>query len=161
MGRLDIDYEKIGLKVGIEIHQQLDSSQKLFCNCPNQISDDISEISFTRKLRATQSEMGEVDRAALFEFEKGRTIRYESSAKTSCLVEMDEEPPHDLNQEAVDIALTIALIINAKPIDEIHVMRKIVIDGSNTSGFQRTCVVAMNGFLKIDDLEVPIQHIAL
>ena len=72
MSQRDIDYEKIGLKVGIEIHQQIDSSQKLFCNCPNQISDDISEISFTRKLRATQSEMGEVDKAAQFEFEKGR-----------------------------------------------------------------------------------------
>ena len=161
MRSLDIDYEKIGLKVGIEIHQQLDSSQKLFCKCPNQISDDVPEFTFARRLRATQSEMGEVDRAALFEFEKGKTISYDSCAKTSCLVEMDEEPPHDLNQEAVDIAIMIALILNAKPVDEIHVMRKIVIDGSNTSGFQRTCVVALNGTLKADGLEVPIQHVGL
>lgn len=158
---IDIDYDKIGLKVGIEIHQQLDPSQKLFCNCPNQISDDASELTFNRKLRATQSEMGEVDRAALFEFEKGKNMLYESSSKTSCLVEMDEEPPHDLNQEAVDITLTIALILNAKPVDEIHVMRKIVIDGSNTAGFQRTCVVALNGAIKIEGFEVPIQHIGL
>ena len=67
----DIDYDKIGLKVGIEIHQQLDSKHKLFCNCPNNISEQEGEFSFLRKLRATQSEMGEVDRAALFEFEKG------------------------------------------------------------------------------------------
>lgn len=157
----DIDYKEIGLKAGIEIHQQLDSKNKLFCDCPNSISEEEVEFNFLRKLRATQSEMGEVDRAALFEFEKGKTILYESDHATSCLVEMDEEPPHNLNQEAVDIALTISLILNAKPVDEIHVMRKIVIDGSNTTGFQRTCVVSLDGSVAIKGLEVPIQHVGL
>ena len=31
MSELEID--KIGLKVGLEIHQQLDTKKKLFCNC--------------------------------------------------------------------------------------------------------------------------------
>lgn len=157
----DLDYKKIGLKVGLEIHQQLDTSKKLFCNCPNKISDEDPEFTVLRKLRPTQSEMGEVDQAALFEFGKGKNIVYESPAGTSCLVELDEEPPHDLNQEAVDVALVIALLLNAQPVNEIHVMRKIVIDGSNTTGFQRTCVVALNGCIKIGELEVPIQHLGL
>lgn len=157
----NIDYKKIGLKAGIEIHQQLDSKNKLFCDCSNSISEEKAEFGFLRKLRATQSEMGEVDRAALFEFEKGKTILYEGDHTTSCLVEMDEEPPHNLNQEAVDIALIVSLILGAKPVDEIHVMRKIVIDGSNTTGFQRTCVVSLDGSVVINGLEVPIQHVGL
>jgi glutamyl-tRNA(Gln) amidotransferase subunit E len=157
----DLDYKKIRLKVGLEIHQQLDTSKKLFCNCPNKISDEDPDFTVFRKLRPTQSEMGEVDQAALFEFGKGKNIVYESPPATSCLVELDEEPPHDLNQEAVDVALVIALLLNAEPVNEIHVMRKIVIDGSNTTGFQRTCVVALNGCIKIGELEVPIQHLGL
>ena len=47
--------------------------------------------------------------------------------------------------EAVEVCLTASLLMNAKPVDEVHVMRKIVIDGSNTTGFQRTCIVALNG----------------
>ncbi|MEM2368590.1 MAG: Glu-tRNA(Gln) amidotransferase subunit GatE, partial [Candidatus Bathyarchaeia archaeon] len=75
--------------------------------------------------------------------------------------EMDEEPPHPLNMEAVEIALTVALMMNATPVDEIHVMRKTVIDGSNTTGFQRTCVIALNGSIKVGEKTVPIQHISL
>jgi glutamyl-tRNA(Gln) amidotransferase subunit E len=74
---------------------------------------------------------------------------------------MDEEPPHELNREALDISLIIALMMDAKPIDEVYVMRKIVIDGSNTTGFQRTCIVAVDGSIKVDGKNVPIQHICL
>jgi glutamyl-tRNA(Gln) amidotransferase subunit E len=156
----EIDYEKIGLKVGLEIHKQLNTKRKLFCNCPTKLSDK-KTISFSRKLRPTQSELGQIDPAALFEFQKGKKIIYEACSETSCLVEMDEEPPHEINPEAIDIALTVALILNSKPVDEVHVMRKIVIDGSNTTGFQRTCVIALGGFLKFKDKKIPIEHISL
>lgn len=86
---------------------------------------------------------------------------YEANHKTSCLVEMDEEPPGRLNPEAIEVCLTTALLMNARPVDEIHVMRKIVIDGSNTTGFQRTSVVALNGLLTIDGSTVPIDQISL
>lgn len=102
-----------------------------------------------------------MDPAALFEFHKGKQITYEADSETTCLVELDEEPPHPLNQEALEVALTISLLVNAKPLDEIHVMRKIVIDGSNTTGFQRTCVVAFNGKLLVDGKEVPVQQVTL
>ncbi len=158
---MEIDYEKIGLKVGLEIHQQLNTSTKLFCNCKPELFKEKPEITFLRRLRPTQSELGQIDPAAYFEFQKGVKILYEANVKSSCLVEMDEEPPHPLNMEAVEIALTAALMMKAKPVDEIHVMRKTVIDGSNTTGFQRTCVIALNGEVKVREKKVPIQHVSL
>ena len=91
-------------------------------------------------MRPTQSELGIYDPAALFEFMKMRTIKYHATTGSSCLVEADEEPPHEVNKEAIETALIFSLALQSKIIDEIHVMRKIVIDGSNTSGFQRTDV---------------------
>lgn len=158
---MEIDYEKIGLKVGLEIHQQLETAAKLFCNCKPELFKEEPEITFIRRLRPTQSELGQIDPAAYFEFQKGVKIQYEADRQTACLVEMDEEPPHPLNMEAVEIALTVALMMKATPVDEIHVMRKTVIDGSNTTGFQRTCVIALNGTVKIGEKTVPIQHISL
>ena len=158
---MKLDYGKLGLKVGLEVHQQLDTRHKLFCACKPELFRGEPEIRFMRRLRPTQSELGQVDEAALFEFRKGLTILYEADRETSCLVEMDEEPPHELNREAVEISLTVALMLNAKPVDEIHVMRKIVIDGSNTTGFQRTCVVALGGELEVEGKKIPIQHIGL
>ncbi|MDH5780599.1 MAG: Glu-tRNA(Gln) amidotransferase subunit GatE [Candidatus Bathyarchaeota archaeon] len=158
---MTIDYSKIGLKAGLEIHQQLDTETKLFCSCKPQLFKEEPETTFLRRLRPTQSELGQVDPAALFEFQKGVRILYEANEETSCLVEMDEEPPHNLDREAVEIALTIAFMMKAKPVDEIHVMRKAVIDGSNTTGFQRTCVVALDGEIDIKGKKIPIQHISL
>ncbi len=149
------------LKVGLEIHRQLDTEHKLFCACPTDFAESEPEENFLRRLRPTQSELGQVDQAALFEFHRGRSVRYEADNQTSCLVEMDEEPPSKLNAEAVEVCLTAALLMNAKPVDEIHVMRKIVIDGSNTTGFQRTCVIALEGGLTVDGKEIPIQQISL
>ncbi|MEM0058705.1 MAG: Glu-tRNA(Gln) amidotransferase subunit GatE [Candidatus Bathyarchaeia archaeon] len=156
-----LDYIQLGLKVGLEVHQQLDTSTKLFCHCKPELFKEEPEITFVRRLRPTQSELGQIDPAAYFEFQKGVKILYEADSQTACLVEMDEEPPHPLNMEAVEIALTAALMMNATPVDEIHVMRKTVIDGSNTTGFQRTCVIALNGMIKVGEKTVPIQHISL
>jgi glutamyl-tRNA(Gln) amidotransferase subunit E len=156
-----VDYKKVGLKVGLEIHQQLNTENKLFCDCKTELFKEEPEITFLRRLRPTQSELGQVDPAAFFEFQKCVKILYEANRDTTCLVEMDEEPPHDLNREALEIALIISLMLESKPIDEIHVMRKTVIDGSNTTGFQRTCVVAFNGNVKTKEKIVPIQHVGL
>jgi len=158
---VNVDYLKVGLKAGLEVHQQLETACKLFCSCKPSLFKEEPEITFLRRLRPTQSELGQIDPAAFFEFQKGVRILYEANSETSCLVEMDEEPPHDLNREAVEIALTAALMVGAKPVDEIHVMRKTVIDGSNTTGFQRTCVVALGGEFNIKGKRVPLQHICL
>ncbi len=147
--------------MGLEIHRQLNTKHKLFCACPTDFGETDLEEKFLRRLRPTQSELGQVDQAALFEFHRGRSVVYESDKHTSCLVEMDEEPPAELNREAVEICLTAALLMNAEPVDEIHVMRKIVIDGSNTTGFQRTCVAAIGGMVNVDGKQVPVQQISL
>ena len=154
-------YSKVGLKAGLEIHQQLDTREKLFCSCEPKLFKDEPEFTFLRRLRPTQSELGQVDSAALFEFHKGTRILYEANNESVCLVEMDEEPPHDLNREAVEICLIASLMMEAKPVDEIHVMRKTVIDGSNTTGFQRTSVVALNGEIDIKGKKVAIQQVSL
>lgn len=151
----------MGLKAGLEIHRQLDTGRKLFCDCPTQLSTGPPTLSFVRRLRPTQSELGQIDPAAMFEFHKGKTITYESDPETTCLVELDEEPPHTLSPEAVDIALTITLLLKAKPLDEVHVMRKVVIDGSNTTGFQRTTVIGLDGALRVNGQDVPVEQVTL
>ncbi|HEX2305641.1 MAG TPA: Glu-tRNA(Gln) amidotransferase subunit GatE [Nitrososphaeraceae archaeon] len=148
------------LKVGLEIHQQLDSKNKLFCNC--KITDSTEfDFTFKRNLRPTQSEMGSYDQAAIFESKKIKTVKYQSSKNSNCLIESDEEPPLMVNREALEIVLTISLALHCIIEDELHVMRKIVIDGSNTTGFQRTTLVGRNGFLDIDGVRVGVQSICL
>jgi len=154
------NYEKLGLKVGIEIHQELDT-HKLFCNCPSTLQEEEPPLEVRRRLRPTQSELGEVDRAALAEAIKGKGFRYDVYPETICLVELDEEPPHPLNEEALDIALEVALLLNASPVDEAHTMRKIVIDGSNTCGFQRTTLVATGGYIETAGGRISIPTICL
>ncbi len=154
---MTIDYQKVGLKVGLEIHQQLNVNSKLFCSCPPILFKEEPEITFLRRLRPTQSELGQVDPAAYFEFQKGVKILYEANRESSCLVEMDEEPPHPINLDAVKVVLTASLMMNMQPVDEVHVMRKTVIDGSNTTGFQRTCTLALDGWIKVNDKVIPMQ----
>jgi glutamyl-tRNA(Gln) amidotransferase subunit E len=141
------DYKTLGLKSGLEIHQQLDTKEKLFCGCPTLLRDTKeSNYEFFRYLRPTQSEMGIVDRAALEEMKLTKKFIYKAY-ETTCLVENDEEPPRELNAEALDLSLTIARMLNMHIVDELYTMRKIVIDGSNTSGFQRTGLVATGGYI--------------
>jgi glutamyl-tRNA(Gln) amidotransferase subunit E len=142
------DYRALGLKAGLEIHQQLNTKEKLFCGCPTLLRDTKeSNFEFFRYLRPTQSEMGMVDRAALEEVKLIKKFIYKAY-DTTCPVENDEEPPRELNQEAVECSLIIARMLNMNIVDELYTMRKIVIDGSNTSGFQRTGLVATDGYLE-------------
>ncbi|UCE36070.1 MAG: Glu-tRNA(Gln) amidotransferase subunit GatE [Thermoplasmata archaeon] len=146
-----MNYKSLGLKVGLEIHQQLDT-HKLFCNCPSELTDSDAR-EFTRLLKPTQSEMGEVDRAAKSEEKRKLRFKYQAPP-TVCLVEADEEPPHEVNSEALDTVLEFAAMVKANFVDEVQFMRKIVIDGSNTSGFQRTALVAMNGNMNMGPMEI-------
>lgn len=157
----EIDHSEIGLKAGLEIHQQLDTRTKLFCKCPTALREKKeSTFSLKRYLRASKSEMGEVDRAAREEAKYSRTFMYKGYDST-CLVENDEEPPRELNQEAIDVSLEVALLLNMNPVDEIHTMRKIVIDGSNTCGFQRTALVATDGLLSTEEGTVRVDSLCL
>jgi len=150
----------VGVKVGLEIHQQLETKKKLFCNCAPIESDDYS-IKFQRKLRASKSELGEFDPAALFESTKSKTIMYYANEKSSCLVEQDEEPPHELDEDAKKIALIISSALKSNIFSEIYPMRKTVIDGSNTTGFQRTMLISQGGFYNAGETKIGIQSICL
>ncbi len=155
------DYVELGLKCGLEIHQQLNSKEKLFCRCPTKIRDTgESNFEFFRYLRPTASEMGETDKAALEQTKVKRKYIYKAY-DTTCLVEYDEEPPRELNSEALGIALTITKLLNMHPVDQLHMMRKIVVDGSNTSGFQRTAFLAKDGYLDTSEGRVGVDVLCL
>ncbi|MCS7122299.1 MAG: Glu-tRNA(Gln) amidotransferase subunit GatE [Archaeoglobaceae archaeon] len=151
-------YSKLGLKVGVEIHQQLDTKHKLFCRCPTKPGKD--EKEFHRYLRLKRSEIGEEDKAAREEVERSRKFIYKY-CDTTCLVEADEEPPAEVNVEALKIAVQIAKMLNMELVDEVHVMRKIVIDGSNTTGFQRTALIAFDGYIEVDERKIGIATLCL
>ena len=156
-----MDYKEIGLTVGIEIHQELDTKHKLFCSCPPKLNQGEPDFTFRRRLRPSQSELGEIDPAALFEFLKGKNIIYQANHDSICLVEMDEEPPGPLDPEALDIALVFSIMCNASPVDEVQVMRKTVVDGSNTGGFQRTSVVSLGGNVEVNGKKYNLEQVAI
>ncbi len=154
-------YEEYGLKVGLEIHFQLDTGRKLFCKCPPEFSESPEGIRLIRRLRPTQSELGQIDPAALFEFEKGLIIEYIAPPNSTCLVETDEEPPHYPDIKSIEVAIRLAKFFDMKIVDEIQFMRKIVVDGSNTTGFQRTAVVAYDGSFSLDGKKYGVQTITV
>ena len=156
-----IYYKKIGLKSGLELHLQLNTENKLFCSCLTTQKEKEPVKIIKRKLHPVFSELGKIDVAAQFEYLRDRTFYYQIFKNETCLVETDSEPPHPVNSEALEIALQIALLFNCKIPDEIHVMRKTIIDGSAISGFQRTMIVGENGYFIYKNRKVPINHICL
>jgi glutamyl-tRNA(Gln) amidotransferase subunit E len=123
-------------------------------------SDEYTK-KFQRKLRAVKSELGEYDPAALFESSKSKTIMYYANPESSCLVEQDEEPPHNLDDDAKNLALVISSALESNIFSEIYPMRKTVIDGSNTTGFQRTMLVSQGGHIEVDGEKIGVQSICL
>ncbi|MHC1603250.1 MAG: Glu-tRNA(Gln) amidotransferase subunit GatE [Candidatus Syntropharchaeales archaeon] len=157
----DLDYEKLGFMAGLEIHQQLDTRCKLFCHCPTSLRDvNSSNFEFFRFLRPSKSEIGTVDRAAEEESTYNRIFVYKAY-DTTCLVENDEEPPRKLNSEALRVALMIGLMLKTDLVDEVHTMRKIVIDGSNTTGFQRTALIGLDGMIEVKGGDVGVSVLCL
>ena len=159
--RIERNWDELGLMMGLEIHQQLNTKHKLFCPCSTDLTDDEHDEEIIRNLRPTQSELGQIDRAALQESLRDMTFKYEAYNNHTCLVENDDEPPHALNREALDICITIASLLNMKMVDEFHTMRKQVIDGSNTGGFQRTGLAATDGYLDTPYGRVAIESLGL
>jgi|FLOH01.1.fsa_nt_gi Glu-tRNA(Gln) amidotransferase subunit E-like FAD-binding protein len=155
-----MNYKELGFKCGIEIHQQLEG-KKLFCNCPTEIRKDKPDFSFDRRLRASSGESGKIDVAAASEQKKNKLFTYLGYNDTTCLVEMDEEPPGKINETALNAAFQVARMLNCKTTDKIQFMRKTVIDGSNTSGFQRTAIIGRKGFIEVDGKKIGIAGVFL
>jgi len=147
----DFDYKKIGLLCGLEIHQQLDSSTKLFCRCPNLLQGTRKpDFTLKRSMRPVLGEMGTYDEAMLTEYEKGMDVTYECYNDVICTYELDETPPFICNNEAKTIAIEIGLLLNSNIIEEMHVCRKNYLDGSVPCGFQRTMILAKDGYVELE-----------
>lgn len=149
---VEFDYEKLGLKCGLEIHQQLETEEKLFCRCPSKLQGT-REPDFTieRFMRPVLGEMGTFDKAMLTEYEKGMNIIYEGYNDVICTYELDDTPPFSCNDEARKIALQIALLLNTNIIEEMHVCRKNYLDGSVPCGFQRTMILGTDGYITLEN----------
>ncbi|MDD5700182.1 MAG: Glu-tRNA(Gln) amidotransferase subunit GatE [Candidatus Nanoarchaeia archaeon] len=157
-----LDYKKLKFKCGLEIHQQLSPENgKLFCNCPSILRQDEPDYTVERKLHAIAGETGSVDLAVQYQSSLKKNFIYQGYNDTTCLVELDEEPPHEINQDALKIALQIALLMNMTIIPITQIMRKTVIDGTNTSGFQRTTLIARDGFIETDEGRFGIKFLYL
>jgi len=155
-----MDYSKLGFKCGLEIHQQLDTG-KLFCACPSVLRRDAPDFKIKRKLRAIAGETGEIDPAVAHAQAKGLSYIYEGYDSTTCLLEIDECPPEQINSEALKTALTVAILLNCEIPNYVQIMRKTVIDGSNTSAFQRTLMIASNGYIEVNGKRISIAFVGL
>ncbi len=146
----NFDYEELGLKCGLEIHQQLDTETKLFCRCPSKLQGTrVPDFYTKRYMRPVLGEMGTFDKAMLTEYKKGKTIIYEGYNDVICTYELDDTPPFSCNEEARKIALKLALLLKANIIEEMHVSRKNYLDGSVPSGFQRTMILGTDGYITL------------
>src|SRR6056297_178265 len=157
----EYDHEELGLVAGLEIHQQLDTETKLFCDSPTVERDpEAAEREITRRLHPTKSELGELDDAAMEESRVDREFTY-LAYDTTCLVEEDDEPPRRVDSEALSVALQIADLLDVSVVVQAHVMRKLVIDGSNTSGFQRSILLGQSGAIETSEGRVSIVDLML
>jgi glutamyl-tRNA(Gln) amidotransferase subunit E len=154
-------YEKMGFKSGLEIHQQLNTKKKLFCNCPTGIQHIDPDARIVRHMRPTLSEMGTYDGTALMEFKTHKEVQYLLYRDFVCTYEMDDTPPFPINQEALDFAIEIALMLNCQLVDEVHITRKQYLDGSIPTGFQRTAIIGVNGWVPYRGRKIRIQQLAL
>ncbi len=154
-------YRKLGFKCGLEIHQRIATEHKLFCSCSAGMQQDKIIAKVERRQRAVAGELGAIDRSTSFESNKGRGFVYNVFERSSCLVDLDEEPPHKVNGEAVEAALRLSSSFNVKIPDEIEPMRKEVVDGSDPSAFQRSMIIAHDGSIEVEGKRIRITSIFL
>lgn len=156
-----LDYQEVGLISGLEVHQQLYTKEKLFCRCPAGLYTDVHDGEVLRHMRPTLSELGEYDGTALMEFKTKKEIVYLLNHQNVCTYEMDDTPPFLVNQEAIDVAIELCLMMNMDIIDEVHIARKQYLDGSIPTGFQRTAIVGVNGWLPFKGRRLTVSHVSV
>ncbi|MBL7086330.1 MAG: Glu-tRNA(Gln) amidotransferase subunit GatE [Candidatus Cloacimonetes bacterium] len=157
------DYDRIGFKAGLEIHQQLKSKRKLFCYCPAGIyhyNDDFN-AEIIRHMRPTLSELGEYDGTALMELKTKKEITYRINNKTACTYEIDDTPPFPIDREALEIALEITLLSKMNVVGEVHIARKQYLDGSIPTGFQRTAILGVEGEIQLRNKKVRLIQLSI
>ncbi len=157
------DYDRIGFMSGLEVHQQLNTDEKLFCRCPAGIyqDDDTYDAEVIRHMRPTLSELGEYDGTALMEFKTRKNVVYRLKNETTCTYEVDDTPPFPVNREAVDIAIEISLLKKLNIVGEIHITRKQYLDGSIPTGFQRTAIIGVEGVIELKNKTIRLIQLSL
>ncbi len=159
----EIDYAKVGFKCGLEIHRRM-KGEKLFCRCSSNL-DETEKANFLfsvrRLLHISKSEENTIDRAAIEEIKKGKYYIYNVYDKGVCLVDLDEFPPLTPKNDVINKAIITSLMFNCYIPNEVLFMRKIVLDGSNTTGFQRTGIVGIEGYINTSKGIVGIKTICL
>ncbi|HPQ81533.1 MAG TPA: Glu-tRNA(Gln) amidotransferase subunit GatE [bacterium] len=155
------ELQKLGFKCGVEIHQQLLTERKLFCRCPAARYSTEHHAEVLRHMRPTLSEMGVYDGCALMEFKTKKEILYLLNKESVCTYEMDDTPPFPINQQALDIAIELALMVGCSIVDEMHLARKQYLDGSIPTGFQRTGIVGINGGIPFEGKRIGISHFSI
>jgi len=156
-------WKRIGFKSGLEVHQQLKTKKKLFCNCPAGIyhKDEEYDAELIRHMRPTLSELGEYDGTALMEFKTRKTIIYRIHNDTTCTYEIDDTPPFPINKEALEIALEISLLSKLNIVGEVHITRKQYLDGSIPTGFQRTAILGVEGEIPLSNKTVRLIQLSI
>ncbi len=158
----DAHFRKLGLLVGLEIHQQLDTAEKLFCRCPTGYHNESAQAEILRHMRPTLSEMGTYDRTALMEFRTHKQVHYQIHFGSTCSYEIDDTPPFPMNRQALEQGLKGTLLFDCSLVNEVHISRKQYLDGSIPTGFQRTAILGIEGTVKVNaDFSVPISHCCL
>jgi len=155
------DYRTVGFKSGLEVHQQLLTEKKLFCRCPAGMYSDQYNAEILRHMRPTLSELGEYDGTALMEFKTRKEIIYRISRETVCTYEMDDTPPFEINDEALDIAFGLGMLYGSSMVDEVHIARKQYLDGSIPTGFQRTAIVCLDGRVPFKDRHIQVIQLSI
>ena len=157
------DYERIGFKCGLEIHQQLKTEKKLFCRCPASVfqAPDDYDAEIIRHMRPTLSELGEYDGTALMEFKTRKNITYRIKNETACTYEIDDTPPFRINKQALGIAIKISLLCKQNIVGELHIIRKQYLDGSIPTGFQRTGIIGIEGEILLKNKTVKLIQLSI
>jgi glutamyl-tRNA(Gln) amidotransferase subunit E len=156
-----LDYDAVGFISGLEVHQQLLTTHKLFCRCPAGLYTRDHDGEVLRHMRPTLSELGVYDGTALMEFKTKKEIIYLLNHRNVCTYEMDDTPPFLVNQDAIDVAIALCLTMQMDIIDEVHVARKQYLDGSIPTGFQRTAIVGVNGWLPFRGRRLTVTHVSV
>ena len=156
-----LDYEAVGFISGLEVHQQLGTTHKLFCRCPAGLYTESHDGEVLRHMRPTLSELGEYDGTALMEFKTKKEIIYLLNHLNVCTYEMDDTPPFLVNQDAIDLTIELCLMMHMDVIDEVHFARKQYLDGSIPTGFQRTAIIGVNGWLPFRGRRLTVTHVSV
>jgi len=163
LGDLSPDqYAELGFMVGLEVHQQLLTERKLFCRCPaGRYNNHEHHAEVLRHMRPTLSEMGEYDGTALMEFKTRKNIIYLLNQDTVCTYDMDDAPPFEIDDLALDRSIAMTMLLGCNVVGEVHITRKQYLDGSIPTGFQRTAIIGTDGDIPYGDRNIHIRQISL